>query len=147
MSDDSSAPNSPVGQAGAYHFRGSSDNDSDDPHGANFADVEYASGSDDAGPGRAPQASRKRVAPASTSNDEGADSDAQAVPVSRNKKRKRVIDSDDDDAKPGQNNLNSISTTSTLSIDNLNNTTSSIVGYINSFTVFSSLKIMDLNVS
>jgi hypothetical protein len=46
-----------------------------------------------------------------------------------------------------QNNLNSLSTTSTLSINNLNTTTASILGYINGYTAFSSLKIINLNVS
>ncbi len=43
-----------------------------------------------------------------------------------------------------RNDLNSLSTTSTLAITNLNNTTTSILGYINGYTSFSTIH---LNVS
>jgi hypothetical protein len=46
-----------------------------------------------------------------------------------------------------ENNLNSLSTNSILLFNNLNSTTTSILGYINGSTAFSSMKISNLNVS
>jgi len=46
-----------------------------------------------------------------------------------------------------RDDLNSLSTSSTLAITNLNNTTTSILGYINGYTGFSNLNTIHLNVS
>jgi hypothetical protein len=45
------------------------------------------------------------------------------------------------------NDLNSLSSSSTLAITGLNNTTTSILGYINGTTRFSNLNAINLNVS
>ena len=46
-----------------------------------------------------------------------------------------------------RNDLNSLSTTSMLAITNLNNTTTSLLGYINGYTSFSNLNTIHLYVS